>query len=417
MSRRPTSGRVEIRDASLRIAFQWQGQTCRETLRVGAVPMLPTAANVKLARRLADTIHREIALGTFDYARHFPDSPRAPKVEQRTFGTLADLWLSSKGQLEDATRDQYGNAVALWKRILGDGTPVADLTYQMLASKIGARTWTSPKAANNYLIVLRGIIGFEYHGVRAAGNPMIGIKNLRAPKAQPDPLTPDERDAILADMLKNYDPRVWAYFMWAFFTGMRPEEQIALRWSSIDFRAETARVERVRTFKGHERDGAKTLESLRDVDLVAPALHALEVMRPYTQLKAGDVFEHPILGTPWHDERSQRDTFWKPTLRRLGIRPRRAYATRHTYATAALIGGVNPAYVAAQMGHTDTQMFFGTYTRWIDGADKGVQRAALARAFSPQSPPGPAAAANPLISLPNSGRRDWIRTKPPGTEG
>ena len=38
--------------------------------------------------------------------------------------------------------------------------------------------------------------------------------------------------------------------------------------------------------------------------------------------------------------RGQRDTYWKPSLRRCGIRQRRAYCTRHTYATVALMGGV-----------------------------------------------------------------------------
>lgn len=420
MGRRATSGRVEIRPNSLRLAFQWQGQTCRETLRLNGAPMRPTKANVLFATRLSETIQNEIRLGTFDYGKHFPDSPRAPAALPNTFGALADLWLTSKGQLEDATRDQYGNAAGVWKKILGAGTPVADLTYQVLAAKIGGRKWSSAKSANNYLIVLRGILGFEYSGARAAANPMVGIKNLKVKKTPPDPLTPDERDMILEDMRQRYDPRVWAYFVWQFYTGMRPEEAIAIRWESIDWNAGTARVERVRTFKGSERDGAKTEGSVRDVDLVPPAMEALATMKRYTFLKDGDIFEHPVYAKPWHDERSQRDTYWKPCLKRLGIRARRAYCTRHTYATVALMAGVNPAYVAKQMGHTDTQMFFSTYTKWLDGADKGVQRAAMERAMgniSPGSPQPAAPARNTLISLPNSGRRDWTRSKRAGGEG
>ena len=86
-------------------------------------------------------------------------------------------------------------------------------------------------------------------------------------------------------------------------------------------------------------------------------------------------------------ERSQRDTYWKPALRKLGVRQRRAYATRHTFATVALMGGVRPAYVAEQMGHTSTRMFFEVYARWINGADKGLQRSLMVEAFSATSPP------------------------------
>lgn len=73
-------------------------------------------------------------------------------------------------------------------------------------------------------------------------------------------------------------------------------------------------------------------------------------------------------------ERSQRDHYWKPALKALGIRYRRAYCARHTYATVALMGGVNPAYIARQLGHENAKMVFEKYAKWIVGADKGAAR-------------------------------------------
>jgi hypothetical protein len=61
--------------------------------------------------------------------------------------------------------------------------------------------------------------------------------------------------------------------------------------------------------------------------------------------------ENPNTGEPWHDERSQRDTFWAPTLKGLGIRSRRAYATLATYRSAALAARVPPGDVVQQAGH------------------------------------------------------------------
>lgn len=37
-------------------------------------------------------------------------------------------------------------------------------------------------------------------------------------------------------------------------------------------------------------------------------------------------------------------------LKRLGIRYRKAYNTRHTYATVMLMKRINPAYIAPQLG-------------------------------------------------------------------
>lgn len=57
-------------------------------------------------------------------------------------------------------------------------------------------------------------------------------------------------------------PRWWS--------GMRPEEMIALRWSDNDLASGVARIQRVRTFQGSEREGSKT-HAERDVDLVGAA--------------------------------------------------------------------------------------------------------------------------------------------------
>lgn len=374
---------VETRATSIRIKFVHEGQPIKERLTQGGKSLLPTPANIKYANRLAADIKRRLAVGTFNYAEFFPDSPKARcQTTNMTFGVLTDLWLESKGQLEVATRNQYTNAILMWKRLLGADTPVNSLTHQILAARIGGHPWASAKSCNNYLIPLRGIFGFEYRGRKALDNPMIGILNMRVIKKIPDPLTTDERDAILADMREHYDPRVVAYFTFMFYTGIRPEESIPLRWSDINRHNRTARIQRVRTFRGSERDGSKT-HSERDVDLVGPALDAVMSMQAFTLMKGPDacIFENPVTGKPWHDERSQRDHYWKPTLTRLNIRYRRAYNTRHSYATIALMAGVNPAYIARQLGHSSTQMLFSVYSKWIDGADKGAQRQALEKAM------------------------------------
>lgn len=418
MGRKLSKGGVEVRDSSIRVSFTHLGKLHRETVKRNGIVLPPSPANVKFAVKLADDVRTRIKAGNFTYREWFPDSPHAePAAEDQTFGKLADQWLKSKGQLEDATVDQYGTAVRIWKRLLGEHAPIASLTHQTLAEKIGAHPWPSAKSANNYLVALRGIMGFVYHGPRAAENPMVGIRNLTVVKKKPDPLTAAERDRILADLRERYDRRVWAYFAFAFATGMRPEEMIALRWGDVDNEAGTVRVQRVRTFRGTERDGSKT-HSERDVDLMPTAVEALAAMKPYTHLKRDDIFENPVTGEPWHDERSQRDHYWKPCLKRLGIRDRRAYATRHTYATVALMGGVNPAYVSAQMGHVSTKMFFETYSRWIAGADNGAQKAAMAALhISRESPQISTEIPKPLNFQEKSGRRDWTRTKSRGDGG
>jgi integrase len=388
-TRTRTGSGVEVRPNSLRIKFVLDGITHKPTLTLNGQPMLPTAGNRKYAEMQGLKIRKCIELGTFTWAEFFPDSAQAKELAQaeaapvQTFGTVADAWLRSKGQLEHATRDQYANAVAIWKRVLGEHTKFERLSYQTLAAKIGGHPWASAKSCNNYLIPLRGIFEFNFHGPAAMLNPMLSIKNMKLVKKLPDPLTAAERDNILGDMAAHYDERITAYFAFAFFTGMRPEELIALQWGDIDFNARLARVQRVRTFRGTERDGSKT-HAVRDVELGSHALDALQTMKAHTFLQrdtSAPIFQHPVTGRPFHDERAQRDTFWAPTLRRLGIRSRRCYATRHTYATVLLMHGVPPAYIAHQLGHKDSKQVHEKYARWINQADNGRARALMESAF------------------------------------
>ena len=123
--------------------------------------------------------------------------------------------------------------------------------------------------------------------------------------------TTGEPTGILADLRERYDPRVHAYFEFAFLTGMRPEELIALRWGDVNWNHGTVRVERART-AGEEKE-LKTYNA-RDVDLVARAVAALQAMKPWTFMGVLEavIFQNPVTNRPWHDERSQRDHYCPP---------------------------------------------------------------------------------------------------------
>jgi integrase len=38
------------------------------------------------------------------------------------------------------------------------------------------------------------------------------------------------------------------------------------------------------------------------------------------------------------------------------------------------MSGANPSYVARQLGHASSKMLFEVYSKWIEGADKGLER-------------------------------------------
>ncbi|MOA40104.1 hypothetical protein D3C78_1619400 [compost metagenome] len=58
---------------------------------------------------------------------------------------------------------------------------------------------------------------------------------------------------------------------------------------------------------------------------------------------------------------------WGPALKKLTIRYRPPYNCRHTYATICTMSGMNPAFIAQQLGHS-VQMLLSTYARWLNSS-------------------------------------------------
>lgn len=390
---------VEVRGDSMRVTFTLaSGERCRETLDEKATP-----PNLKYAERLVREIKAKIESGAFVYATYFPKSPRAEVTTANTLRTFGPRWLEAKGgEVGNNTRTQYLNAFNVWCEFadpdLFDGRPLGDIPFVEihetdLKALIAMREWPSARLKNNYLIPLRGI--FESACAKLGiPNPMAEVKNARRQKKRPDPFNAQQADQILSYMARTFDPRVWAYFNWQFATGMRPQETIALPRDNLDGRA--AHVEVVRT-GGENKDHTKTHFS-RIVELNDRAMQSVEIMAHYW--RDGDhglVFERPEwrpgskggkpqASGPWNDARSQNDTYWKPTLKALGIRYRAPYKTRHTYATIGLMNRVAAAWLADQLGH-DVKEFFATYARWINGAANSAEMQKMNAAMPANSPP------------------------------
>lgn len=69
---------------------------------------------------------------------------------------------------------------------------------------------------------------------------------------------------------------------------------------------------------------------------------------------------------------------WQPAIRSTGVRYRRPYQTRQTYASMLLSAGEHPMWVAKQMGHSDWTMIVRRYGRWMPSADDKAGEKAIA---------------------------------------
>lgn len=350
---------VRPRNNSIVLDFTYMGQRCRETLRVK-----PTKTSIKEASRKREAILYEIAMGTFEYGCHFPTSKNALKFS-RNKGALITIEQALKGWLKKAEkRCQFStirdyNSAVYYHLIPTFGSLTLDEfklshVYEWLDTLD-----ISNKRINNVLGPLRQALKDAFHEELIDSNPMDRFRYLAPETREPKPFTLSEIEAILK-LLEGQERNL---IQFAFWSGLRTSELIALRWEDVDFERDKLFVRKA-VVRGIEKT-TKTSSGQRTVELQPDARAALN-----EQLKlnhtAQRVFHDPRTNKPWSGDHIIRKRVWIPALKAANIEYRNPYQTRHTFASMLLMDGHNPIWLAAQMGHKDWGMIRKTYGRWIE---------------------------------------------------
>lgn len=389
MGRKSTTGGVTPLGGRIQIRFSWRGKELRPTL-----DMKPTAANLKHAQRIRLAVLEDIKLGALNLAEYFPDYKFLDEhvdTGGRTLKDWADVWEKlAKRSLEASTLHVYVRHLkAYWLSEFG-AEPPARITHERVLShlstlasdRVDERTGKvlrglERKTQNNILIPLRAVFELICKSDPTFRNPVDGIDNLKVQKSPPDPFSLDEVEAVLPVVEKKFSKELADYFEFACFAGLRSSEQIALLWKDVDLRSGVLLVRRARVL-ANDKERTKTAVQ-REVEMNSRARAVIERQRAITQLAGGHVFRNPFTGEPWHDEQTQRRR-WETALRIAGIRYRPPKECRDTSVTLALMAGADPVWVAKQHGHS-LQVMMRDYAKWIPGADRGRNLAAVDRAL------------------------------------
>ncbi len=366
-----TPARVELRQwvsgkVTLRVSFYYRGTQCRETIKLG-----PTPSNIKYAARLRAEIMNAIERGKFSYADYFPQSKLARRFGHvRTDLTVGDLLKDFLEQTK-STREQstyIGYRKICEARLIPyfGSVAIQDLKPAFIRDWIRNLNLTS-KTVSNLLIPLRAIIDQALNDELIKSNPLDKIviskllsKQTSKSNFKVDPFDKEEVNAILD---ATHHDQIRNLFQFAFFTGLRTSELIALEWDDIDLINGVIHV--VRAVVKKQIKGTKTSAGVRDVMLLPPAIAALKDQEKHTSNTGGRVFHNPRTDQPWETDHQIRRTAWLHTIKKAGVRYHNPYQTRHTYASMMLSGGENIMWVASQMGHVDTEMVMRTYGKWI----------------------------------------------------
>jgi integrase len=389
---------VEIREKSIRMTFNLDGVPQRQTLMVDGKPMPPTPANIKFAHRLAGEIRDRIRYGTFSMAEYFPSAGTASVL---TVEAWFDTWLKAQ-RIERSTKDGYASAIKFWNSSICDNKQntmgqmlLRSLKHSHVRIAIANRPDLSGKTINNYVSVLRDALSLAVRDRLMTSNPVDDVPRAKHQKPCPDPFSRDELEAIIAEAARTHPGNVHNLIETWFWTGLRTSEILGLDWPNIDLASGHILVAKA-LVAGEEKDRTKTSVA-RVVQLNSRARAALQRQRALTQMNGGRVFQDPRYNEDWKNEEAFQRVFWARMLKRLGMRYRRPYTMRHSYATVMLMSGMTPAFCARQLGHS-VEIFLNTYSKWIDGGQNDLEMARLESSLSsPEIPHRKGSGDNSLI--------------------
>ncbi|MGE0621127.1 MAG: tyrosine-type recombinase/integrase [Pseudomonadales bacterium] len=330
------------------IIYQVEGERIYETL-----PLLATEKNLKAAVRIRS---EKIA------QRRYGQPPNREDQEDRshrTFTSVAQAYLDAT-EVKQSTRNSYRDSLNNYWLPYFHKLDIKDVSTPGIRQADREIEWPSVKTRKNSATALRQVFSFAVEEGYIADNPALRLRIRRGqnPKPTPDPYTPEDRDKLLNWLVANASQTVHAYYQLAFFSGMRTGELLALTWEDYDGKSFMVSKSRTR----REIVSTKTDETRR---VLIPSFVAATIGALPSRFKREFVFlnqyERPYL-SGYHLNQVFTEAHKKTNVPRSSS-PN--YPWRHTYASIGLTRGLEPAFLAHQLGH-NLKVFLDSYAKWIN---------------------------------------------------
>lgn len=325
----------------------------------------------------------------FNYLKWFPEGNRAhvfkskdeSESKAKTVGTFYRDWIERRkppfvrpGLHYDYTRQFRRYILPKFEETL-----VVEVTLPVLEafrSYLNQEVGLSLKSCRN---IIDGTFRAMMRDARKHG---IGEKDYfadlewpRIVSPKPDPFSAEERDAILKHF-KAKHAFYYPFLATLFGTGARPSEIIALRWGDVDLHSGVVSITKSRYMDTDSP--TKSVASEREIALGEPIVATLRAIKPLHVSESDFVFKNEDGNSIKEDK--WRGKYWYRALRACEIRPRKFYATRHTFISDALSHGLNIKWVAEYCG-TSVAMIEKHYGRYI----KSDSREQLLKLFTTET--------------------------------
>jgi len=349
--------------------------------------------NALAVRKQLDRIVSAIQLGTFRFADVFPQSGKkeyfSRKEQLQSGGGLSPselscgeylaIWyerLKHSGRVSERTMLGYKDLIRAYLQPFFQSRKFSDLNSVLFdqffswARKRRYRGYVVSNSSLNKCMTVWKMVcksASIEHGWSGESNPFHGYKKLPVEDAYEKifPFSIEEQEQLIEALPEFWKP----YFKFAFCSGLRQGEQIAIKPEDIDWEKGMLHIQRAitRGEDGKLMEGrTKNRYSRRTIKLLPVMLESLEEQKQnHSQAGKPEYFFCTPTGTMIHTSNLRRNV-WKPALEKAGLEERDMRQTRHSFATNALSSGENPLWIAKTLGHKNTEMLIRVYGKYIE---------------------------------------------------
>jgi len=384
---RNREGSVRKVNKKVYVDFIYLGERVREA---SGLPW--SEQNAKSVRQQLDTISVAIKSGTFRFHKVFPNSKKRDyfrEKENQLYGLNKDpdqvlfkdyTWkwyelLKGSGRISERTLWGYKGYINMYLvpffgelSFVNLNKSTFDKFIVWAKNKKYRGKMVSNETINKIFVPLKMICkdaAIEY-GWGGTYNPFFGFKRL--PEGDPyekiSPFSLEEQDILVAQLSDHWKP----FFLFAFSSGLRQGEQIALKPEDIDWYRNILHVRRAITLNedGEIIEGlTKNKYSRRKIKLLPSMFMALKAQKKIYDQFGCKYFFCSAKGNLIHPSNLRR-RIWIPALKKAGLEIREMKQTRHSFATVSLSSGKNPLWIAKVMGHRNTEMVIKVYTKYVE---------------------------------------------------